>query len=110
MYKFIIGNAEGGERLLAEESVRVDYSVLSVGVMTLGLIMIVEVVRHKIDHAAGRRPFPKAVLQGVYSECKLQGAQISIIDVSSHTISDSGDTGNRRIAPLHAIQILHGPR
>ncbi|GAX22530.1 hypothetical protein FisN_14Hh152 [Fistulifera solaris] len=73
MYKFIIGNAEGGERLLAEESVRVDYSVLSVGVMTLGLIMIVEVVRHKIDHAAGRRPFPKAVLQGVYSELATLG-------------------------------------
>lgn len=53
-----------------EESVRVDYSVLSVGVMTLGLIMIVEVIRHKIDHVAGPRPFSKAVLQGVYSECK----------------------------------------
>lgn len=53
-----------------EEAVRVDYSVLSVGVMTLGLIMIVEVVRHKIDHSAASRPFSKAVLQGVYSERK----------------------------------------
>lgn len=53
-----------------DEAVRVDYSVLSVGVMTLGLIMIVEVIRHKIDHAAAPRPFSKAVLQGVYSERK----------------------------------------
>lgn len=59
-------------RWLAEEKkkdeVRVDYSVLSVGVMTLGLIMVVEVLRHRIDHAAVGRPFFKAVLEGVYSE------------------------------------------
>ncbi|GAX10646.1 hypothetical protein FisN_14Lh152 [Fistulifera solaris] len=73
MYKFIKENDERYGRILAEESVRVDYSVLSVGVMTLGLIMIVEVVRHKIDHAAGQRPFPKAVIQGVYSELATLG-------------------------------------
>ena len=52
----------------AKDVVRVDYSVLSVGVMTLGLILVVEVLRHKIDHAATGRPFFKAVLEGVYSE------------------------------------------
>ena len=52
----------------AKDIVRVDYSVLSVGVMTLGLILVVEVLRHKIDHAALHRPFCKAVLEGVYSE------------------------------------------
>ena len=51
-----------------DEPVRVDYSVLSVGVLTLGLILIVEVFRHRIDHAAVGRPFFKAVLEGVYSE------------------------------------------
>jgi hypothetical protein len=46
-----------------------DYSVVSVGVMTLGLLLFVEVIRHHLDHAAIGRPFFKAVLEGVYSEC-----------------------------------------
>jgi hypothetical protein len=47
-----------------------DYTVLSVGVLTLGLILFVEVIRHRLDHAAHGRPFFKTVLEGVYSECK----------------------------------------
>jgi hypothetical protein len=103
MHKFIKENTEGEwyGRLLAEESVRVDYSVLSVGVMTLGLIMIVEVVRHKIDHAAGQRPFPKAVIQGVYSERKLFGAQMSRIALSSHAVSFSCT-----VATLGIVELL----
>jgi hypothetical protein len=62
------------ERFLAaeygKEEEPLDYSVLSVGVMTLGLILCVEVFRHQIDHAAIGRPFFKTVLEGVYSECK----------------------------------------
>ena len=48
----------------------IDYTVVSVGVMTLGLLLVVEFVRHSLDHAAIGRPFFKAVLEGVYSECK----------------------------------------
>jgi hypothetical protein len=61
------------DRLLAEKDTgdpRIDYSVLSVCVLTLGLILVVEVLRHRIDHAAIGRPFFKAVMEGVYSECK----------------------------------------
>ena len=47
---------------------RSDYSILSVSVMTLGLIMAVEFGRHRLDHAALGRPFFQAVLQGVYAE------------------------------------------
>jgi len=62
-----------GRRFLAASSgiegpSRIDYSVLSVGVMTLGLIMVVEVLRHRLDVAAVGRPFFKAVLEGVYTE------------------------------------------
>ena len=54
------------ERFLAsKDAVRIDYSVLSVGVMTLGLIMVVEVLRHKLDHAAAHSTFYKVVLEGV---------------------------------------------
>jgi hypothetical protein len=48
----------------------VNYTVVSVGIMTLGLIVVVELVRHQLDQAAMGRPFYKTVLEGVYSECK----------------------------------------
>lgn len=54
--------------LYEDKAVRIDYSVLSVGVMTLGLILIVEVARHKLDHHVEHSVFYKAVLEGVYSE------------------------------------------
>jgi hypothetical protein len=47
-----------------------NYTVVSVGIMTLGLIVMVELIRHQLDQAAMGRPFYKTVLQGVYSECK----------------------------------------
>jgi hypothetical protein len=55
-----------------EETVgfRMDYSVLSVAVMTLGLIMVVEVFIHRLDHAAAGRPYFTAVLENIYNECK----------------------------------------
>lgn len=61
------------ERLLGgggESDLQIDYSVLGVLVMTLGLIMIVEVFRHRLDHAAKGKPFFSSVLEGVYTECK----------------------------------------
>ena len=48
----------------------VNYTVVSVGIMTLGLIVVVELIRHQLDQVALKRPFYKTVLQGVYSECK----------------------------------------
>ena len=49
---------------------RMDYSALSVAVMTLGLIMVVEVLRHRLDHAAMGKPYFVAVLENIYAECK----------------------------------------
>lgn len=53
-----------------DEDPLVEYGAISVGVMTLGLILLVEVFRHKIDHEAQGRPFFQEVLADVYSECK----------------------------------------
>jgi hypothetical protein len=50
-------------------TLQIDYSVLAVLVMTLGLILVVEVARHRLDYAAKNRPFFKNVLDGVYTEC-----------------------------------------
>jgi len=52
---------------------RLDYSVLSVGVMTLGLILVVEVMRHRLDHAAEGRPYFTAVLENIYAELTTLG-------------------------------------
>ena len=61
------------ERWLAAEKDegRLDYSVLSVAVMTLALLLFVEVLRHKLDSEAAFRPFFKVVLEATYSECTL---------------------------------------
>lgn len=59
--------AEGGDSY----SYQLDYTVLSVTVLTLGLILIVELIRHRLDISATGRPFFKSVLDRVYQECKL---------------------------------------
>jgi len=61
-------------RLLAaakDNAKKIDYNVLAVAAMTLVLILLVELIRHRLDHAAARRPFFQAVLEGVYAECEL---------------------------------------
>ena len=47
-----------------------DYSTLSVAVTTLVLILLVELIRHKLEVNAVGRPFFNTVLEGVYRECK----------------------------------------
>ena len=89
------------ERYLGKDDPIVDYSVLSVGVMTLGLILIVEVLRHRIDHAAVGKPFFKTVLDGVYSECKLKEEKSPF---RAHSCCFSGHAGHCRI---HAIRPFH---
>ena len=67
-----------------EDAVRIDYSVLSVGVMTLGLIMFVELGRHKLDHAARHKSFLKAVLEKVYEEL----ATLGIVEFLMHLMAE----------------------
>ena len=71
---------------VSSSATKIDYNVLSVAAMTLALIMMVEVVRHKLDHYAAttstssqannnsssnNKIFFRAVLEGVYAECTL---------------------------------------
>ena len=64
----------------ASSSYKIDYNVLSVAAMTLALIMMVEYMRHRLDHWAyqaattetpqqSKQPLFRAVLEGVYAEC-----------------------------------------
>lgn len=88
----------------------VDYSVLSVGVMTLGLILIVEVARHKLDHMVHHFTFYKHVVEGVYSECRFLHACDTLNDgarsihTSNETFLDtSGNSWNCRV-----LLVSHG--
>jgi hypothetical protein len=65
----ILGSASGGK----DDAIsKVDYNVMSVAAMTLALIMMVEYVRHQLDHHAEQKPFFRAVLEGVYAERMFQ--------------------------------------
>jgi hypothetical protein len=55
--------------LASSEKFKIDYNVLSVAAMSLALIMMVEYMRHLLDHQAKNRPFFRVVLDGVYAEC-----------------------------------------
>lgn len=58
--------------LASAATYKIDYNVLSVAAMTLALIMMVEYMRHLLDHQAEHRPFFRVVLEGVYAECTFQ--------------------------------------
>lgn len=47
------------------------YGAMSVAVLTLGLVIIVEAILHRIDLSALHKPFYQAVLDAVYRECTL---------------------------------------
>ena len=56
--------------LKKKEEIEVDYSILAVLVVTLGLVLVVELLRHQLDHFAEHKPLLHAVVQGVNSECE----------------------------------------
>jgi hypothetical protein len=105
--------------------VPLDYSVLSIGILTLGLILFVEITRHWIDHQAHGKPFFNAVLLMLYSErtCRvnvLVGSTSPTVlfilparqsmQLLSHFfivyIFYSGNTRNCRICGVRTSQIL----
>jgi hypothetical protein len=51
----------------------IDYTVLSIAVQTLLLILFVEIVKHKLDHAAEGKTFFRAVVHSVYEELSTLG-------------------------------------
>jgi hypothetical protein len=60
------------ERLLAaEEATPLDYTIFSVVILTLCLVLVVEVLRHQLDVAASGKLFFQTVLDLMYRECEL---------------------------------------
>ena len=52
------------------DAIELDYTVFATAVLTMGLLLIVEVIRHKIDRIAEGHDFFMTVLKTVYHECK----------------------------------------
>jgi hypothetical protein len=48
----------------------VDYAVVGVLVITLGLILVIEVLRQQLDAATSGHSFSKVVVELMYRECK----------------------------------------
>jgi hypothetical protein len=57
----------------------IDFSVLSVAVTTLAMILFVQFIRQQLDSKAIGQPFLKTVLKGVYAECKFWKKNISTV-------------------------------
>ena len=55
-----------------ESSPVVDYTVVGVIVITLGLILVIEVLRQKLDEATSGHSFSKVVVELMYRECKFR--------------------------------------
>lgn len=53
----------------------VDFTALAMAVVAMSLLMIVAILRHKIDHLARGKEFFENVLEAAYHECKFTYVQ-----------------------------------
>ncbi len=64
---------EPAERSLAgpggNDTVEIDYTIFSMAVLTMGLLLVVEIIRYMIDILAEGNAFFETVLRTVYHEC-----------------------------------------
>lgn len=63
---------DAGKAAVKTDKGVVDYTIMSVAVMTLGLLLIVETMFHQLDHLAHHRRFLKTVMSTFYKECELE--------------------------------------
>jgi hypothetical protein len=78
-------------RQLAGEIPVIDFTVLSMAVVTMSLLMIVAILRHQIDHLARGKEFFENVLEAAYHERKLNHLAcrryVKFSGSSSHTLT-----------------------
>ena len=54
------------------ETIEIDYTIFATAVMTMGLLLVVEVIRHRIDKIVEGNDFFETMLSTVYHECKFK--------------------------------------
>ena len=71
-YFEIMTSFESGLRFLGGggDKIVIDYTVFGMALFTMILLLIVGVMRHKVDHWAKRNDFFETVLEACYHECK----------------------------------------
>jgi len=77
------------------------YNILTYGIFTLYLILLVEFIRHSIDHAAHGRPFFKAVLLMVYSELATLGIVEFVLFCVIKYAPDYNKPAKKKFADVH---------
>ena len=90
----------------------VDYGVISVVIITLGIVLAVEVLRHQLDVAANGHPFFHTVLELMYRERELLHVDIvehekyqilTFLNFSFNPFDKSNNSGNSVSPELHII-------
>jgi len=100
----------GGSSPNADWKGVVDYSILSVAVLTLGLLLVVEFMLHQLDHMASHRRFFKIVTRTFYRECECEifGIYSMRLPLSQHLKLSirSGYLGYSRVGCIFTSNIL----
>jgi len=82
----------------------IDYTILSMAIQTLAVLMVVEILRHKVDHAAEHgRPFFGIVLNVVYRELSTLGIVEAVVFVIMHYATIEDMTRERVFAEIHFL-------
>jgi len=79
----------------------IDYTVLSIAVQTLALILFVEIVKHKLDHFAHGRPFFGTVLHSMYNELSTLGIVELVVYLTLKYLQDYDQAKKSVFADVH---------
>lgn len=79
----------------------IDYTVLSIAVQTLALILFVEIVKHKLDHFAHGRPFFGTVLHSMYAELSTLGIVELVVYLTLKYLRDYDQAKKGVFADVH---------
>lgn len=79
----------------------IDYTVLSIAVQTLALILFVEIVKHKLDHFAEGRKFFGTVLHSMYNELSTLGIVELVVYLTLKYLRDYDQAKKSVFADVH---------
>ncbi|CAJ1963582.1 unnamed protein product [Cylindrotheca closterium] len=79
----------------------IDYTVLSIAVQTLALILFVEIVKHKLDHFAHGRAFFGTVLHSMYDELSTLGIVELVVYLALKYLRDYDQAKKGVFADVH---------
>jgi len=79
-----VGSIDFIDRNLAGDGLSIDYTVFAMAVVTMGLLLIVAIIRHKIDHMARGKEYFENVLEAVYHELSTLGIVEATVFVIHH--------------------------